>query len=137
MKKEISGSIVELTINDLDRCGSFWDIPSKLVEPIRKGERKAFAYKIDNEFVGGCALSIKNDDCGHFSYFAVAADFRGNGIGSRIIDFAVNYFKSLGLTQMRLHVQKNNFNAIRLYERNGFVYECDVTNEEIAMIKEF
>lgn len=132
MKKEFSGSIVELTVNDLDGCAAFWDIPSKLAEPIRNGEKKAFAYKINDSLVGGCALSIK-DDCGHFSYFSVVPELRGNGIGSNIIDFAVNYFKNLGLNQMRLHVDKNNFDARRLYERKGFIYSFDVTPERIAM----
>ncbi len=135
MKKEIDDSIIELTINDLDKCVSFWDIPSKLSESINSGKRKVFAYKVGDTYIGGCALSIREEDCGHFSYFAVAPDFRGNGIGSCIIDFAVIYFKNMGLRKMRLHVYKNNFNAIRLYKRKGFVYEVDITHEKIAMIK--
>ena len=135
MKKEINGNIIELTINELDKCISFWDIPSKLAESINSEKRKAFAYKIGNIYIGGCALSIREEDCGHFSYFAVAPDFRGNGIGSCIIDFAVKYFKNMGLRKMRLHVHKDNSNAIRLYKRKGFVYEFDITPEKIAMIK--
>lgn len=135
MEKESDGNIIELTVSELDKCISFWDIPSKLAEPINSGKRKAFAYKVGNTYIGGCALSIREEDCGHFSYFAVAPDFRGNGIGSCIIDFAVKYFKNMGLRKMRLHVHKNNSDAIRLYKRKGFVYEFDITPEEIAMIK--
>lgn len=129
MKKEIDGNIIELSINELDKCISFRDTPSKLVESINSGKRKAFAY------IGGCALSIREEGYGHFSYFAVASDFRGNGIGSCIIDFAVKHFKNMGLEKIRLHVHKNNSNAIRLYKRKGFVYEFDITPEKIAMIK--
>lgn len=106
MKKEIDGNIIELTIDELDKCISFWDIPSKLAESIDSGKRKAFAYKIGNTYIGSC-----------------------------IIDFAVKYFKNMGLGKMRLHVHKNNSNAIRLYKRKGFVYEFDITHEKIAMIK--
>lgn len=134
MKKEFDGSIVELTVSELDGCAAFWDIPAKLAEPMRNGKKKAFAYKIDGNFVGGCALSIK-DDCGHLSYFSVAPDFRGKGIGSHIIDFAEKYFKKIGIGKMSLHVDKDNSDAIRLYERKGFIYECDATSERIAMIK--
>lgn len=133
--KEINGSIIELTVNELDKCASFWDIPGKLSEPIMNGEKKAFAYKIGRTYVGGCALSISEKDCGHFSYFSVASDYRGNGIGSYIIDYAVKYFKDMGLKRVKLHVLKNNSNAIRLYERKGFVYAFDVSAERIAMIK--
>lgn len=134
MKREISGSIVELTVKELDCCAAFWDIPAKLAEPMRNGERKAFAYKIDDGFVGGCALSVQ-EDCGHFSYFSVAPDFRGNGIGSCLIDYAAEYFKSKGLNKMQLHVDKDNSAAIRLYERKGFVYAFDITPERLVMIK--
>lgn len=65
----------------------------------------------------------------------MASDFRGNGIGSCIIDFAVKHFKNMGLETIRLHVHKNNSNAIRLYKRKGFVYEFDIIPEKIAMIK--
>lgn len=135
MKKEIDGSIIELTVNELDNCTAFWDIPSKLAKEINSGKRKDFAYKADSTYIGGCALSIREEGCGHFSYFAVTPDFRGNGIGSCIIDFAEEYFKNIGLRKMRLHVHKNNSNAIRLYKRKGFVYEFDITSEEISMIK--
>ena len=135
MKNEFSGSIIELTVNDLDSCATFWDFPNKLAEPIKNGERKAFAYKMGDNFVGGCALSVSEGACGHFSYFSVSPDFRGKGIGSRLIDFAAKYFKEMDLSEMRLHVDKNNSAAIRLYERKGFVYECDATPERIAMVK--
>ena len=135
MNKEISGSIIELTVKDLDSCTAFWDIPNKLAEPIKCGDKKAFAYKIGDSFVGGCALSVSDGVCGHFSYFSVAHHFRGKGIGSCLIDFAEKYFIELGLCKIRLHVDKDNYAAIRLYERKGFIYECDATSERIAMIK--
>ena len=135
MKKEFSGSIIELTVDNLNECTDFWDFPNKLAVPIKNGERKAFAYKIGDSLVGGCALSVSENGYGHFSYFSVAPDFRGKGIGSSLIDFAEQYFKDKGICKMRLHVDRDNSDAIRLYERKGFVYECDATPERIAMIK--
>lgn len=135
MHKEISGSIIELTVDELQHCAAFWDFPNKLAKPIENGEKKAFAYKIDGSFVGGCALSVTEEACGHFSYFSVAPDFRGKGIGSSLLDFAEKYFKEKGICKIRLHVDKDNSDAIRLYVRKGFVYECDATPDRIAMIK--
>lgn len=134
MKKEICGSIIELTVDDLGGCALFWDIPSKLADPIQSGEKNAFAYKIGDSLVGGCVLSIK-DDCGHFSYFAVSPDFRRKGIGSNLLKFAEKYFREMGFSKMRLHVDKSNYAAIKLYERKGFAYERDATIERIVMIK--
>ena len=138
--EETGGNIVELTVEDLEKCRSFWDVPEevafyRLADLMQSGMRKAFAYRIGDAYVGGCALSIRDEDCGHLSYFAVAPDFRNRGIGSRILDFAVSYFVELGMKRLRLHVYKDNPNAIRLYERKGFAYAFDVTPEKIAMIK--
>ena len=135
MKIEFSGDIIELTVGDLQHCAAFWDFPNKLAEPIKNGDRKVFAYKIYDSLVGGCALSFNEDGYGHFSYFSVAPDFRRKGIGSSLINFAEKYFKEKGINKMHLHVDRDNSDAIRLYERKGFIYECDATPERIAMIK--
>ncbi|MDR1687064.1 MAG: GNAT family N-acetyltransferase, partial [Clostridiales bacterium] len=71
----------------------------------------------------------------HFSHFAVRSDLRGKGIGSSILEFALNYFRTIGMEKMRLHVYKDNPLAIKLYERYGFQYAEDITPEKIAMIK--
>jgi ribosomal protein S18 acetylase RimI-like enzyme len=132
-----------LTVNELHKCESFWDNggssdDSRLAKLMKSGERKAFAYKIGNDYVGGCAISIRSnefDKYGHFSYFSVRSDLRNKGIGSCILGFAINYLRENGIKTMRLNVYKDNPSAIKLYERNGFVYAEDLTPEKIAMIK--
>ena len=122
--------IIELTPDDLPKCSSFWDVnDSRLVS------RKIFAYKIGDEYIGGFALFERYEKCGHFSNFNVRSDLRGNGIGSRILEFAIKYLKETGMEIMRLNVFKNNPSAIKLYSRYGFVHAEDMTPEKIAMIK--
>ncbi len=122
--------IIELTPDDLPKCTSFW-----YVDDSRLFKRKIFAYKIGDEYVGGCALFERYEKCGHFSHFAIRSDLRGNGIGSRILEFAIQYFKDMGMEKMRLHVFKDNPSAIRLYKRHGFEHAEDITPEKIAMTK--
>ena len=98
-------------------------------------DRKTFAYRTGGEYVGGCALFERYEKCGHLSHFVVRSDLRGQGIGSRILEFAIKHLKEMGMEIMRLHVNKDNPSAIRLYERYGFKYAEDVTPEKIAMVK--
>jgi len=123
--------IVEITPDELTQCVSLWDD----VNDTRLVERKTFAYKTGGEYVGGCALFERYEKCGHLSHFVVRNDLRGQGIGSRILEFAINHLKEMGMGIMRLHVNKDNTSAIRLYERYGFKYAEDVTAEKIAMVK--
>ena len=44
------------------------------------------------------------------------------GIGQCLIDFAKDYAKGIGVISIRLDVYEKNFPAIRLYEKNSFVY---------------
>ncbi len=128
--------IVELNLNDLVKCASFWGYPNpRLEEFLKSGARKVFAYKKGDEYVGGCALIIGENQRGHFSDFFVREDLRGKGIGSRILEFAIDFLKKKNMKTVRLHVLKDNQTAIRLYARYGFTYFEDITPDKIAMIK--
>lgn len=130
--------IVELSLDDLPNCSSFWGYPnSRLEKFLKSGERKVFACKTSEEYVGGCALIIRDNQSGHFSDFCVREDLRGNGIGSRILEFALDCFNDNSIKTIRLHVLKNNLSAIKLYEKYGFKYFEDMTLEKIAMVRTF
>lgn len=128
--------IVELTLSELPKCLSFWGYPNTRLEDfLKSGARRVFAYKIGDDYVGGCALIIRENQSGHFSDFCVKEDLRGKGIGSCILKFAIDFFKDNGIKTIRLHVYKDNPAAIRLYERYGFRFFEEMTPEKIAMIK--
>ena len=124
--------IIEILPDELPECVSFWGDgnDSRLIE------RKTFVYKMGDEYVGGCALFERHEKCGHFSHFFVRSDLRGQGIGSCLLEFAIEHLKEMGMKIMRLHVDKDNLRAIRLYEKYGFVYSGDATPEKMIMLKE-
>jgi RimJ/RimL family protein N-acetyltransferase len=53
----------------------------------------------------------------------IARQFRGNGIGRRLLDATVRGARDAGLSRVELEVFSSNTNAIHLYERYGFVRE--------------
>lgn len=124
--------IIEIAPDELSKCVSFWGDATDT----RLITRKTFAYKTGGEYVGGCALFERYEKCGHFSHFFVRSDLRGQGIGSRILAFAIEHLKEMGMEIMRLHVDKDNLRAIKLYEKYGFLYSGDATPEKMIMIKE-
>ncbi len=56
------------------------------------------------------------------------ADYRGKGIGSRLMEAALAAAWSIGLTRIELSVNASNQRAIRLYEKSGFEYEGVLRN---------
>ena len=49
----------------------------------------------------------------------IQAEFRGRGLGSRVLDFAANTARELGAKVLQLEVNRGN-RAINLYRRCGF-----------------
>jgi len=124
--------IIEITPDELSKCVSFWGDgnDSRLIE------RNTFVYKRGSEYVGGFALFERYEKCGHFSHFFVKSDLRGQGIGSSLLEFAIEHLKKTGMEVMRLHVDKDNLRAIKLYEKYGFVYSGDASPDKMIMLKE-
>ncbi len=52
--------------------------------------------------------------------FYVIPSFRGQGIGSRLLEYVKNYVKENGNGEIMLQTSKENYNAQRLYEKHGF-----------------
>lgn len=61
----------------------------------------------------------------HLAYIVVGilAEYSGQGIGQRFMDELNQWATGQKLRRLELTVMTHNYNAIRLYEKNGFVKE--------------
>ncbi|HEY4553157.1 MAG TPA: GNAT family N-acetyltransferase [Bacillaceae bacterium] len=61
----------------------------------------------------------------HSAYLVIGVleEYRGKGIGKRMLTEAFHWGKSAGLTRLGLTVIKHNERAVRLYEKMGFQVE--------------
>ncbi|QZA88721.1 ribosomal protein S18-alanine N-acetyltransferase [Salinarchaeum sp. IM2453] len=66
------------------------------------------------------ATIANNINIGHIKNIAVAVQYRGNGIGTRLLQHAIATLAITGVTIVMLEVRKTNHNARKLYERVGF-----------------
>lgn len=58
---------------------------------------------------------------GHITNIAVKKEFRGLGIGNRIVEGLIYYCASKNIDSMTLEVRKSNIVAQNLYKKYGFV----------------
>lgn len=65
--------------------------------------------------------------CGYLG-MGVAAGYRGKGIGRRLLEAAIAKARANGATRIVLEVRIDNTNAIRLYEKLGFITEARKRN---------
>ncbi|MBM3778341.1 MAG: ribosomal-protein-alanine N-acetyltransferase [Acidimicrobiia bacterium] len=68
---------------------------------------------------GFCATWLVVDEI-HINNVAVRPAYRGNGIGTALLQHALAQSSRLGARRARLEVRASNAGALRLYERLGF-----------------
>lgn len=73
----------------------------------------------DMDFPGFMRHTLKTGES-YIEFIATDPNFRGQGVGSALLEWATTYSESNGCSSLTLDVMKKNEGAIRLYERRGF-----------------
>jgi len=82
-------------------------------------EPELFLLVREGERVVGAALSYEEEAGGWVRQLAVAADQRGRGLGSLMLQQLFSQFSRRSLKRVALAVSGENANALRVYERAG------------------
>ncbi len=85
-------------------------------------------YAVDGDkVVGWCDIIPKsNEGFTHVGILGMGllSEYRNQGIGSRLLEKAIEHsVKKNGIEKIELEVYESNANAIKLYEKFGFVHE--------------
>lgn len=131
LNKQIT--IEPLKPEDYQKCSNIWNMKAqplagKWLEEIKSGNRIVFIYKINGEFIGEGALVLDAGDPDYtipgkriyISRMIVKKEYRNRGIGSEILEFLVAKAKSMDYSEVTIGVDKDNINALHLYQKNGF-----------------
>jgi ribosomal protein S18 acetylase RimI-like enzyme len=73
--------------------------------------------------VGQIELQIKDVDnkcIGYVNLFYLIPDYRGKGYGTKLLEYAENFFHSNKIDEYQLRVSPSNVRAISFYNKNGF-----------------
>jgi len=76
--------------------------------------------RVNGRIVGYVGMWAVADE-GHITNIAVHPEYRGQGIGTRLLSFPIAVAQSRGINGLTLEVRQSNVGARRLYERMGFV----------------
>lgn len=131
---EFTTTVIEpLKLEEYHKCSNIWNMKSQPLtdtwrEEIASGNRIVFIYKINGEFIGEGALVFDTEDSDYtisnqrvyVSRMIVRKEYRNRGIGSEILAFLIEKAKSMGYSEMTIGVDKDNANALHLYEKFGF-----------------
>lgn len=85
-----------------------------------KENSSARYFVAETDRVVGYMSFWKVVDEGQINNIAVLPDYRNRGIGGRLLDFAIETGKSMGVNSFTLEVRSSNIGAVKLYEKHGF-----------------
>ncbi|MCI9246604.1 MAG: GNAT family N-acetyltransferase [Clostridia bacterium] len=89
--------------------------------------KSIYVAKKENKIIGYIIINITEKDNGFMRYrklldidtLCIDEEYRGLGIGTKMLNFAKEFGKNNGCTDMHLTVNPQNTNAIRVYEKFG------------------
>lgn len=94
------------------------------LEDLKTSRKEYLIGKIDNVVVGVCSLFFSYDwhrkNMVEIQELVVDKEYRGKGIGKKLVDRAYEIAKEKGCTCITLHSNMKRVDAHRFYKENGF-----------------
>ncbi|NHV61088.1 MAG: ribosomal protein S18-alanine N-acetyltransferase [Candidatus Verstraetearchaeota archaeon] len=117
----------EATLNDLNEIYAIEK--ESFPDPYPKPLLKAFFFHpgayivavVEKKVVGYAIGIIRYRSLGHVISIAVRKDFRGKGIGKKLLNELIDRLFAMGAKKIRIEVRESNEIAINLYKKVGFV----------------
>lgn len=84
---------------------------------------KCWVIKYNKMPIGVCGIKniVHNTRKGEYFGYIGEDNFRGKGLGNRLMNLAKEKATFLGLEYLYLKVRNDNFPALKLYKRHGFI----------------
>ena len=133
-----------MTIDDYDKVYALWlscaGMGLNNLDDSREGIEKYLARNPETCFVAeeygsiaGVIIAGNDGRRGYIYHTAVNPDYRRRGIGSELVDKALNALKSLGINKVALVVFSRNENGNAFWEKVGFTVRDDLTYRNISL----
>ena len=79
---------------------------------------------LDSKVIGYLAFisyHIENTSYLYLDDFCVDSNYRNRGIGTKLVEWIINYAKENDFDNLKLHVDENNIKALSFYNKSGFI----------------
>ncbi|MFW5704960.1 MAG: GNAT family N-acetyltransferase [Nanoarchaeota archaeon] len=108
-------------------------------EPYLQGLFKENTEILCSEEKENLTVYITLSKNGEIGFLAVSKKFQGKGIANMLLKKVISSAKKKKLTKLFLDVRNDNFSAIRLYLKNGFMitrlYKKKIDSKEITKLR--
>ena len=109
--------------SELQYCFSFWDFENNMEKrkriecEIANRSRRMYAFVLNDQYIAGMSLRPVDQKTIYLSYLVVQEEWRNQGIGTQMIEYACQISKQEGYSYIVLTVDQDNTKAEKLYKK--------------------
>jgi ribosomal protein S18 acetylase RimI-like enzyme len=98
-----------------------WRKARHIDEDVRRNADGVFVAEQDDRVVGSiCTWQDRDAGIGHIPNISIDAEYRGQGLGRRLLEHAFDHFRQCGLTHAKIETLVQNEIGNHLYRELGF-----------------
>ena len=126
--------IKTLAVEDFPRCAELWDLKKqrtlaeRFYSELQSGNRVTYVCEDEGALLGEISLVFKMEESdytiagkrAYVSRLVVKKEHRRKGIGKALVEYVIEQAKQMGLRELTIGVDLDNFAALRLYTKAGF-----------------
>ena len=135
--KRLEKEDLELMINFVDDENTQYNID--ILKQFIDGENNYGFIAKENNMITGFAtgyllLHPDGSSVFYFDTIDVMREFQNKGVGTRLMNYARDYAKKLGCSEMFLVTNRSNLSACKCYEKSGGISEA---NDDVVYVYDF
>ena len=126
--------IKTLAVEDFPRCAELWDLKKqrtlaeRFYSELQSGNRVTYVCEDEGALLGEISLVFKMEESdytiadkrAYVSHLVVKKEHRRKGIGSALVAYIIEQAKQMGLRELTIGVDLDNYPALKLYTAAGF-----------------
>lgn len=126
--------IIKLSTENYEKCCNIWNmekqraLAEQFYDELLSGNRTTYVYTLHGEYIAEISLVLDMNDRdytipgkrAYVSRLIVKPDYRRRGIGKALVGFIADRAAELGLSELSIGVDTDNYPALRLYAQCGF-----------------
>ena len=134
----------QLHAADFQKCADLWNmkkqraLAERFYSDLQSGKRVTWVCEQNGALLGEISLVLDMNDPeytiphkrAYVSHLIVKKDCRRQGIGSALVTYLIEQAKQMGLQELSIGVDLDNFAALRLYAKAGFDRILDVCEDK-------
>jgi len=136
--------IKTLAVEDFPRCAELWDLKKqrtlaeRFYSELQSGNRVTYVCEDEGALLGEISLVFKMEESdytiagkrAYVSHLVVKKEHRRKGIGKALAEHVIGQAKQMGLQELTIGVDLDNFAALCLYTKAGFDRVLAVCEDE-------